>query len=329
MKLGFLLTLITFLFSCSSNNTIKYNSRLKGFPYPFKVQNFKLQTQNQTLEMSYMDLNNTSTNVAVLLHGKNFAGFYWEKIAQDLMSNGYRVIIPDQIGFGKSSRPETYQYSFSQLSINTNKLLSFLNVQNFSLVGHSMGGMLAVTMADLYSKKIKKVVLINPIGLEDYGKYVHYKDPEFFYKNELKKTREKIINYQKKFYYDGNWKPEYEELVTPFARQINHSDWSLVAWNNALTYGPIFSESIIAKLRRTQVPIKIILGTRDRTGPGRKWKKEGVTHKLGQYHLMKDRVSKLNSKILVTNLESLGHLPHFEDYARFAKVFYNYFPKVN
>jgi pimeloyl-ACP methyl ester carboxylesterase len=53
----------------------------------------------------------TSKGAVVLLHGKNFAGFYWERIAHDLIQKGYRVIIPDQIGFGKSSKPENCKSS--------------------------------------------------------------------------------------------------------------------------------------------------------------------------------------------------------------------------
>jgi len=325
MKICSLFVLILIIVSCSSV-TDKHDARLSGYRYPFPVQQFKIYTQNQNLEMAYMDLNSKSKNVVVLLHGKNFSGFYWEKIAKDLFKRGFRVIIPDQIGFGKSSKPEYYQYSFAQMALNTKKLLLELNVHKFSLVGHSMGGMLAVTLADKFHESIKKTILINPIGLEDYSRYVNFKDPSFFYKIELNKNIDKIRNYQKKNYYAGKWNSEYEKLITPFAKQIGGPDWPLVAWNNALTYGPIFTENIIDKLKRTRVPTHILLGTRDRTGPGRKWKKNGVSYLLGQYHLMKSKIMKLNRRIKVVNLEELGHLPQFEDYQSFSNIFYDYFP---
>ena len=43
-----------------------------------------------------------------------------------------------------------------------------------------MGGMLATTFAANYSSAVNKLILINPIGLEDYGKYVQFKDVNFF-----------------------------------------------------------------------------------------------------------------------------------------------------
>lgn len=310
---------------CSTSSKV-YNARLDQFKYPFEVINFKINSQNQELEMSYMDLKSEpSSPVVVLLHGKNFSGFYWERVAKDLNAKGYRVIIPDQIGFGKSSKPTHYQHSFPQFALNTKALLESLNIKKFTLVGHSMGGMLAVTMSDMYESDVEKLVLINPIGLDDYLNYVKFKDPEFFYERELKKTIKRVIGYQKKNYYDGNWSPQYEQLVEPTAGQLKSKDWPLIAWNNALTYGPIFSESIIPKLKRLKMPTYFILGTRDRTGPGRGWKKEGVTFKLGQYQLMGKRLRKLNSKLTITTLKGLGHLPHFEDYKRFSKYFYKIF----
>ena len=56
----------------------------------------------------------------LLLHGKNFDGKYWKATATFLASRGYRVIMPDQIGFGQSSRPDM-AYSFDLLADNTAK----------------------------------------------------------------------------------------------------------------------------------------------------------------------------------------------------------------
>ena len=92
----------------------QYDHELNGFDYPFEVSSYELASQNQKLEMRYMDVGEQSSEkVIVLLHGKNFSGYYWERIAKDLVEKGYRVIIPDQIGFGKSSKPKAYQYSLA------------------------------------------------------------------------------------------------------------------------------------------------------------------------------------------------------------------------
>lgn len=303
-----------------------FDAELSEYKYPYPVEAFHFSSQRQNLVMRYGDLGaKDSKKVAVLLHGKNFAGFYYDQIAKELLAKNYRVIIPDQIGFGKSSKPKYYQYSFQQLALNTRKLLAHLNIENFTLVGHSMGGMLSIHLSSM-SSKVEKLVLVNPIGLEDYLKYVEYQDPEFFYEKELVKTVDMFRNYQIKNYYDGKWNDSYEKLLEPFKGWKVGPDWELVAWNNALTYEPIFGDEVVSKISSLKIETHLILGTRDRTGPGRGWKKKGVSKKLGLYQNLGKEIKSLNPrKIKLIELEGLGHMPQFEDYSAFAKVFYPIF----
>lgn len=298
-----------------------YDAMLTKFEYPFTVKTFSLRSQRQDLTMAYMDVNPTAKKVVVLMHGKNFSGYYWERIARELKSKGYRVIIPDQIGFGKSSKPEHYQYSFYNLALNSAKLLDFLEISSFAVVGHSMGGMLATHFTYLYPKKVQKLVLLNPIGLEPYLQYAKFKDPDFFYSMEKIKTPEKMRAYQKKNYYDGKWRPAYEKLLEPHIGQMQGPDWERVAWNNALTYGPIFSEDITSKFSKIKTPTFLIIGTRDRTGPGRHWKKDGVKHQLGRYDQLGKAAAKAIKNAKLYELPGLGHMPQFEDYEKFLKAF--------
>ncbi|MEL0642677.1 alpha/beta hydrolase, partial [Pseudoalteromonas aliena] len=69
-----------------------------------------------------------------------------------------------------------------------------------------------------------KLILLNPIGLENYLQYVHYKDTNFFYKNELAKTQQGVKNYQQKKYYDGKWKTKFSALTDFMFGQIQGPD---------------------------------------------------------------------------------------------------------
>lgn len=122
---------------------------LTNYQYPFPVQFFETDTQGHKLRMAYMDVaaDKPNGNTVVLLHGKNFSGAYWAPTIKALTAVGYRVIAPDQIGFGKSSKPASYQFSFQALATNTRNLLISLGIEKLVLVGHSMGGMLATRMA--------------------------------------------------------------------------------------------------------------------------------------------------------------------------------------
>lgn len=162
---------------------------LSEYPYPFAVNTFSFSSQGEELEMAYMYLPpKASKPVVTLMHGKNFNGAYWEQTAAMLHEQGFGVLIPDQIGFGKSSKPTHYQYSFATLAHNTRALLDTLKINRSIIVGHSMGGMLATRFALLYPKLTENLVLINPIGLENYLLYETYTDIENVYQSELKKT---------------------------------------------------------------------------------------------------------------------------------------------
>lgn len=318
-----LFSLVALVSQALATPPVKYNKELDGFAYPFEVKTFNFNSQNKTLKMRYMDIGDKNAKkTIVLLHGKNFSGYYWERVANDLLERNYRVIIPDQIGFGKSSKPDYYQYSFGQLALNTKLLLDDLEIENIDLVGHSMGGMVATTFSANYAPTVNKLILINPIGLEDYGKYTEFKDINFFYKNELAKTVDKARNYQIKNYYDGQWSSEYEKLLVPLKGMLAGDDWEIVAWNNALTYGPIFSENIVDRFSEIKSDTVIIIGTRDQTGPGRGWLKKGETRKLGNFkQLGIETKNKIKGSVLI-ELEGLGHMPHFENYEVFIKAFH-------
>src|SRR5262249_12072933 len=75
---------------------------LADFDYPEPVQRYEFRSQGQQLFMAYMDVPSPRPNgkTIVLMHGKNFCGATWEGCEA-----GYRVVVPDQIGFCKSSKP--------------------------------------------------------------------------------------------------------------------------------------------------------------------------------------------------------------------------------
>ena len=208
----FLMLLIGFQLTKAQNSTLQnLDINLSTVKYPYDVHFLNLHIQNQDLKMAYMDIQPEKPNPKniVLLHGKNFNGAYWETTIRELVRNGFRVIVPDQIGFGKSSKPRAFQYSFQQLALNTKTLLDSLHIDKTSVLGHSMGGMLATRFALMYPEITEKLILENPIGLEDYKQLTPYKPVDYWYKNELTQNYEKIKQYQLVFYYDNHWKPEY------------------------------------------------------------------------------------------------------------------------
>src|SRR5262249_33863373 len=183
--------------------------------YPFPVRFLELASQQEPVKMAYMDVAAPQPNghTVILLHGKNFPASTWEPTIRFLTARGYRVIAPDQIGFGKSSKPARYQYSFHQLAPNTRAVLDAAGVTKVSVVGHSMGGMLATRFALMFPDRVEKLVLVNPIGLEDWKTVVPYRSIDQWFEQEKKATPESVREYQRTSYYGGTWKPEYEPLI--------------------------------------------------------------------------------------------------------------------
>lgn len=160
------------------------DARLGQYEYPFPVQVLAIDAQRQSLDMAYMDVAPKQSNgqTVLLLHGKNFSGAYWERTITELLADGYRVVVPDQIGFGKSSKPDHLQYSFQMLADQTRRLLDSLKVDDVTVVGHSMGGMLATRFALMFPERTRSLVLVNPIGLEDWQhKQVPWQSVEAWY----------------------------------------------------------------------------------------------------------------------------------------------------
>ena len=325
----FFLSLISFslLSNAKTDNTddfksLSYDKYLNGYDYPFKLQKYQFKSQEKNLEMIYMYLpaKNSDKGLVTLLHGKNFNGSHWKETANLLHTIGYGVLIPDQIGFGKSSKPLDYQYSFEALANNTKNLLEHIGFTSTQFIAHSMGGMLASRFGLMFPEVTKRIILVNPIGLENYLHYVEYKDINFFYRNELKLKPQNIIDYQKKYYYDGSWNKKYEDLAIPLIGWVNGNDWPTLAKVSALAYNMIFTGPVIEEFKNFKMPVSLIIGTRDRTGPGRNWKKTGIKYELGRYDNLGKQVKRRNSKINVIELEGLGHLPQVEDFERYRKA---------
>ena len=293
------------------------DAELSTYEYPFSVSFFETRFKNETLKMAYMDVPPSAPakpngKTVVLLHGKNFAGIYWERTIRALAAEGYRVIVPDQIGFGKSSKPERIQFSFQLLASWTQALIEKLGAKPYALVGHSMGGMLATRMALLYPESVTRLALVNPIGLEDWKTVVPYKPVDELYRKELAANEESIRNYQKTAYFGGQWKPEYDRGIEALVGWTKHPDYPKVAWNAALTAEMIFTQPVYYEFKNLKPRTLLMVGTRDRTAVGKAWADPKVAETLGHYEKLGKQVAKLIPRSKLVEIPGVGHLPQVE-----------------
>ena len=323
IRLSWLLMLVLGSLPALGADTPAYGPELQGFDYPFPVAEFRFPSQRQALHMAYMDVRPASANgrTAVLLHGKNFCAATWRSTIDVLSAAGYRVVAPDQIGFCKSSKPERYQYSFQQLALNTHALLSSLGIKNATLIAHSTGGMIAVRYALMYPAETEQLVLVDPIGLEDWkAKGVPAISVDEWYARELKTSAEGIRRYEQATYYAGHWSDDYDVWVQMLAGLNSGPGKERVAWNSALIYDMILTQPVFYEFENIAVPTLLIIGDKDNTAIGKEFAPPAVRDALGDYpQLAKRAAARIHGAKLV-EFPELGHAPQIQDPAAFHQA---------
>lgn len=320
MRFFLIALMVAFFLAPRAGAAAGYDAGLSGYAYPFPVRFHAMQAQGQALQMAYMDIagKDADAPVIVLLHGKNFGGYVFEDMAKMLAERNYRVIIPDQIGFGKSSKPGEFQYSFQALAAMTQDLLTSLGVHRYKLLGHSMGGMLATRMALDYPDAVEQLILVNPIGLEDWKRIAPYQSIDDAYAAELAKTPESIRKYQADNYFDGKWKDSYDALIEPALGWLENKDYPLVAINAARTSDMIFTQPVLYEFSDIKVPTALIIGQRDRTAIGRERAPKALRAAMGDYPALGRAAQRRIPGARLFEIEGLGHLPFIENPQAFA-----------
>ena len=300
-----------------------FGPELEGFDYPYPVKQFALTSQGENLHMAYMDVAPAGLPRAtvVLLHGKNFCGATWEGSIKVLSEAGYRVIVPDQIGFCKSSKPAHYQYSFQQLARNTRSLLAALGVEKAIIAGHSTGGMLGIRYALMYPDEVQRLVLVDPIGLEDWkAKGVPSISVDQWNERELKTNAESLRRYEQTTYYAGEWKPGYQRWVDMLAGMYRGPGRDIVAWNSALLDDMIYTQPVIYELDKLTVPVLLFIGDKDTTALGKDLAPPDFRAKLGDYPELGKNAARLIPNAKLIEFPDLGHAPQMQEPDAFHKA---------
>lgn len=297
------------------------DAMLRDFAYPHPVEEYAFTSQDQPLTMAYMDVPAASAangKTIVLFHGKNFCGATWESVIGPLSKAGYRVVVPDQIGFCKSTKPATYQMSFHQLAANTHALLKNIGVAQPIIIGHSMGGMLATRYALSFPAETAALVLVNPIGLEDWSaKGVPARTIDELLEEERKTDAARIKAYQQKTYYDGRWRPEFDRWVDMLASMYKGEDGEAVMLSQARASDMIFSQPVVHEFPRLALPVVLMIGERDTTAIGKNRASPEVAEKLGHYaDLAREAEASIKGARLIS-FPKLGHSPQVEEPAEF------------
>jgi len=275
--------------------------------YPYPVSYLPLTLYGQDVRMAFMDVAPAAApngHTVVLFHGNNFAGFYFGRIIDALRTRGFRVVVPDQIGYGRSSKP-IIPYSFHDWSRNTRLMLQSLKIDKAMIVGHSMGGMLAARFATQYPDMTERLVLYNPIGLVD-PRYSRPADSvDEGYKRTLaasyQSIRASIMRYVA--HNPAAWTPEFEHYTRIRYAWTLSADWPRLAMVQTLINQVNYVDQVIDDWAHIKAPTLVFGGAED--------------HLPGSPAVFKERMKYIadtvpNGKARLLLLPGLGHVPHLE-----------------
>lgn len=297
-----------------------YGIALEGYDYPYPVKYLELEVQHHAARLAYMDVaaqGRANGRTVLLFHGRNFPSSYFAPLIDALSQAGYRVLAPDQINFGKSSKFDDVPVNFDLIATHMSMLLASLKIERVDVLAHSMGNMAGVRFTRSFAAKVNKLVMYAPVGLEDYRAFVAPVPPERLLEQESSLGAEAYYNQLVNTY--GLTLPR--EQVIPFVEvreaMKSSAEWPRWVASYVSSFYAIWGQPVIHELPLVDKPTLLMVGTRDRTAPGRPLAPPELRDKMG---LLVERAKEVAPKMKnarVEVFENVGHLIHLEAKEKF------------
>jgi len=276
-------------------------------PYPHPSKYLDIQVYTQDARIAYMDVpaeGAANGHTVLLLHGNNFGGFYFTSVIDALSKAGFRVVVPDQIGYGRSSKP-VVPYNLNSQARNTYLVLQAEKIERVMVVGHSMGGMLAARFATQYPKAVERLVIYNPIGLTD-GRFDRPMPPiDELYRQTAKADYQSIRSSLGRYvaHNPKAWNAEFEACARIRYSWTLSAEWPRLAMVQALISQMLYADPVVYDWAHIQVATLAFGGAEDALlGPAARFQE--------LMHTLAKTIPNGNGRILL--LPGLGHVPHLE-----------------
>ena len=283
-------------------------------PYPFPVMYLPLTLYGQDVRMAYMDIPPSAAangKTVVLIHGKAFGCYYFQNVIEALTGAGYRVVAPDQIGWGKSPKPDIH-YSFQLLAANTAALLDHLGIGNVAVLGHSTGGMTATRFALTYPDRVTHLVLEDPLGLADYRTGIPPQSEETLYDHEIGWTDPAVIRGYVKGYFVNPEPKVWEPLADVLVRVTLSPDYHRWARAAALTFQMIYQQPVRYEYHQIAPPVLLVVGAEDHTVPLGQYAPPAEAARLGDFTALSAAAARDLPRATRVVIPECGHIPHLE-----------------
>ena len=274
---------------------------LEDLPYPYPVAFLSLTMYGEQVRMAYMDVppaGLANGRTVVLFHGMNFFGEYWSTTIDVLRKEGFRVIVPDQVGFGRSSKP-IVPYTLHDMAFNTKALLENLGVSSVELVGHSMAGLVATRFAFSYPQLTTHLVIVNQIGLEDARLQRPWRSTDEVYAATLKRGWSDAMATMRRYFV--TWKPEYEKYARIHYGWTLSGEWPRMAMIRALLQQMVYADPTVYERPHVKAKTLVLSGAED--GPN--------------FRTLAKQVADAIPGAELVLIDDTGHVPQYEAPDRF------------
>ena len=132
--------------------------------YAFRIEQKSYQSTDGIIK--YIDKG--KGEVILLLHGVPSSGWLYRKMTDSLVEKGYRVIVPDMLGFGNSDSPKGYEtYSSENHARRLLALMDHLKINQWNHVMHDAGGLWTWELFKKQPERIKSLTILNTIVFKE------------------------------------------------------------------------------------------------------------------------------------------------------------------
>lgn len=266
------------------------------YPYPVSYMNFRVY--NQDVRLAYMDVapsGRSNGRTVIFHHGGLYYGWYWEKQIEALSNEGYRVIVKDRLGWGKSSKP-IIPYSINLWASNTARLMDHLDIEQAAVVGHSIGGQMVTRFAFLYPERTTHLVTVNQVGLTDRRKGRGFRPltGEVDANPDMDNVFAGLVRWAEENYV--TWQPAFAKHMRIRYGQRQSGDWPRMAYVSRLTGQMRGMDTVVNDWQHIETPTLILGGEDDYPTYGEEARHAASVLPNGE----------------VFNIPNVGHNPHEE-----------------
>jgi pimeloyl-ACP methyl ester carboxylesterase len=219
-------------------------------------------------KVTTVELNPNGRTTLLFIHGLGSNLKFWRYQLDAFAAEKYRVVAFDMLGYGKSDKPATFPYTMDAMADVVRELAEAIDADRPILIGHSMGGHVAMTFAIRFPVRLSALVLASPAGFEAFSR----REKAWFRKGYstalIKGAGEDAIWKNIRQNNFNRWRSEYEWLVEERVRVARGPEFDQYAYANVKSVqGLTETDFVRENLGAIKAPTLIVYGDRDRLIP--------------------------------------------------------------